>query len=324
MKLTDFMNKSESNFFSIEISPPFKFKSINTIFSAVERLLPYKPAFVNITYHPLKITRISVDNISGEFIQKKHVHPLGLCAAIKYKYNVDVVPHFVCAGLNKVQVENDLSDFSFLGFKNILALRGDPVAANAEFHPVDGGYQNASQLVTQINSMRNSVFVNNIDKHAKIDFCVGVAGYPEKHFEAVNLENDITNLKKKVDAGADYIITQICYDLVNFERWLEAIRKAGINIPVIPGIKPLTSLSQLLTLKNVYNIHIPKRLEEMIVRADIDNQAYQVGIEHGIELSESFIKLGFKGLHYFLMGNGKDIEEVVKAVYGFKNQDLVK
>ena len=315
MKLTDVIDKGEKNFFSIEISPPFKFKSINTIFSAVDRLMPYKPSFVNITYHPLKITRITIDNIKGEFIQKKHVHPLGLCATIKYKYNVDVVPHFVCAGLNKVQVEDALSDFSFLGFKNILALRGDPMAANAEFHPTDGGYKYAYQLVEQINSMKHAVFMNNVDSHAKIDFCVGVAGYPEKHAEAVSFEADVDNLKKKVDAGADYIVTQICYDMDNFETWLNNIRKAGINVPILPGIKPLTSLSQLLTLKNVYNIHIPRELEKLIVKADIDKKAYEEGIKHGIELSQKFFKMGFKGLHYFLMGNGKDIEDVVKEIF---------
>jgi len=312
MKLTDYVDKK---FFSIEISPPFKFRSINTIFKAVERLLPYHPAFVNITYHPLKITKIKLENSPLDYIQKKHVHPLGLCAAIKYKYNVDVVPHFICAGLNRVQVENDLADFSFLGFENILALRGDPASADEEFHPTDGGYRYAFELVEQISAMKQAVFMNNIDQHAVIDFCVGVAGYPEKHREAISLEADIDHLKRKVDAGANYIITQICYDMQNFERWVEAIRKVGINIPIIPGIKPLTSVQQLLTLKNTYGINIPTSLERLIYEADERGQAYEVGIQHGIQMSQFLLASGFMGLHYFLMGGGKDIEDVVKVLF---------
>ena len=312
MKLTDFI-KSETKFFSIEISPPFKFKSINNIFKAIERLLPYKPGFVNITYHPLKLTKIEIEG--REYIQKKHVHPLGLCAAIKYKYDIEVVPHFVCAGLNKVQVEEALLDFSFMGIENILALRGDPTTANDEFKPVDGGYHYANELVKQINSMKHSIFINKVDGYDLVDFCVGVAGYPEKHKEAVCLDTDIDNLKRKVDAGAHYIITQICYDADNFEDWMNKIRKAGISIPVIPGIKPLTSMNQLLTLKNTYGINIPAILEKKVSEADEKGQAWEYGIEHGIELSGKFLDKGFYGLHYFLMGNGKDIEEVVKAVF---------
>jgi len=315
MKLTDLIKQADKKFFSIEISPPLKFKSITTIFKAVERLLVYHPAFVNITYHPLKITKIKLENSQRDYIQKKHVHPLGLCAAIKYKYNVDVVPHFVCAGLNRVQVENDLSDFSFLGFENILALRGDPATANQEFSPVDGGYQYAYQLVEQISAMRKAIFMNQVDQHAKIDFCIGVAGYPEKHSEAVSLEQDIEHLKRKVDAGADYIITQICYDMHHFEQWIEAIRKKGINIPVIPGIKPLTSVNQLLTLKNTYNIYIPPDLEKLIYDADSQGNAYEVGIQHSIDISQHLLNSGFAGLHYFLMGGGKDIEDVVKILF---------
>jgi len=314
MKLTELI-KTTRKFFSIEISPPLKFKSINTIFKAVERLLVYHPAFVNITYHPLKITKIKLENSPLDYIQQKHVHPLGLCAAIKYKYNVDVVPHFVCAGLNKVQAENNLSDFSFLGFENILALRGDPAAANAEFTPADGGYEYAYQLVEQISAMRKAVFMNNIDAHAQIDFCVGVAGYPEKHFQATSLEQDIKHLKQKVDAGADYIITQICYDMNHFAQWVDAIRKVGINIPIIPGIKPLTSVNQLLTLKNTYNIYIPPELEKLIYDSDARGCAYEVGIEHSIKMSQHLLDAGFAGLHYFLMGGGKDIEDVVKMLF---------
>ena len=312
MKLTELI-KNESKFFSIEISPPYKFKSINSILKAVERLLPYKPAFVNITYHPLKLTKIEING--QDFIQKKHVHPLGLCAAIKYKYDIEVVPHFVCAGLNKVQVEEELFDFSFMGIENILALRGDPASANEEFKPADGGYKFANELVAQIDAMRHSIFINKVDGYDMVEFCVGVAGYPEKHKEAVSLDDDIDNLKRKVDAGADYIITQICYDTGNFEDWMNRIRSKGINIPVIPGIKPLTSLNQLLTLKNTYNINIPAELEKSVVAADEKNQAWEYGIQHGVELSKRFLDNGFYGLHYFLMGNGKDIEEVVKEIF---------
>jgi methylenetetrahydrofolate reductase (NADPH) len=315
MRVTDAIKKGEK-FFSIEISPPYKFKSIQPIFKVVERLLPYRPAFVNVTYHPLKITKIAVNHTHNpEFIEKKHVNSIALCATIMYKYDVNVVPHFVCAGLNKVQVEDALFDFSFLGIENVLALRGDPATTNEVFKPADGGYSHANELVEQINAMKRSVFMNKEDDYNVVDFCIGVAGYPEKHVDAVDLDTDIDNLKRKVDSGADYIITQICYDMGNFESWLEKVQKAGIDTPIIPGVKPLTSVSQLLTLRNVYGINVPKVLEKRLLAGQKSSQTWSIGVEHGIELSNQLLAFGVPGLHYFTMGNGKDIEEVVKSVF---------
>ncbi|MCL1827030.1 MAG: methylenetetrahydrofolate reductase [Candidatus Cloacimonetes bacterium] len=312
MKLIDLI-KQEKKFFSIEITPPFKNKSINSLFTTIERILPYQPAFVNITYHPLKITKFTHDDV--DIIIKKHVNPLGLCAAIKYKYNVEVVPHFVCAGMNKIMVEDTLIDFSFLEIDNVLALRGDPATANEEFQPVDGGYRYASELVSQIDSMKRPKFINTEDRYQAIDFCIGVAGYPEKHKEASSLEKDIKNLKRKIDAGADYIITQLCYEPDTILDWLDKIGQVGINVPVIPGLKPLTSSSLLLSLKNNYSINIPIALENKIMQAKDKSIAYDIGIEHACDFSLKMLGSGCHGIHYFTMGNGKDIVDVVKRVF---------
>ena len=313
MKITDII--SEKKFFSIEVSPPPKNKPITTIFKIIERFLPYKPTYFSITYHPLKITQIKIDSIVTEYFQKKHCHPLGLCAAIKYKYDIEVLPHFVCAGMTKVQVEEALLDFSFLGFNNILALRGDPAAANEQFQPIDGGYHFANELVLQLKAMKQSLFLNTADGFKPIDFCVGVAGYPEKHKDAESLKKDIINLKRKVDSGADFIITQMCFDADVMIDWVRMVREEGILIPIIPGIKPLTSISQLETLKYTYNINIPNSLEEKLKSFSDNLKIYQYGIDHCIDLSNQLLYSGLSGIHYFTMGSGKDIEDVVKKVY---------
>ena len=356
MQIIELIN-NKKKFFSVEVSPPSKNKNINTIFKTIERFLPYQPAYVSITHHPLKITPILIEvenkNLASDvndilhftdfidedgkivtelgtnkevkettkqsskkrFYQKKHVNQLGLCAAIKYRYNVNVVPHFVCAGMNKVQIEEALLDFSFLEMENILALRGDPATANEKFKPIDGGFMYAFELVEKINAMKQAIFLNKKDGYKSIKLCVGVAGYPECHKSSSNIHEDILNLKQKVDAGADYIVTQMCFDVDVLKNWLKLIREAGINVPVIPGIKPLTSIGQLIKLKYKYEINIPQELENLITSEPDADIAYQKGIEHCINLSNELLNEGFAGIHYFTMGNGKDIEDVVKRVY---------
>ena len=352
MRINDIIN-SGKKFFSIEVSPPSKSKSIKVLFNTIDRFLPYNPAYVSITHHPLKITPINVDiskkstkpaiefcylnDVVGtdgtiksvpagrveiesnvetkKLYQKKHVNPIALCAAIKYKYDIIVIPHFVCAGMNIVQVEESLLDFSFLGLEHILALRGDPATANETFKPIDGGFSYASELVTKINAMKHSVFMNKEDRYKSINLCVGIAGYPEMHKNSISQEEDIKFLKQKVDAGADFIVTQMCFDAQVFIDWIGKLREAGITIPVIPGIKPLTAINQLIKLKYEYGINIPKELEELITTASDSENAYQRGIDHCVELSKKLLDSGFPGIHYFTMGNGKDIEDVVKQVF---------
>lgn len=315
MKVIDLIKKERKPFFSIEITPPFKNKSILPIFKVIERLLPYQPEFINVTYHPQKISKIQIDNQEIDYISQKHANQVGLCSAIKYKYNVEVVPHFVCAGLNKVQVEDALFDLAFLGIDNVLALRGDAVSVNEKFKPVDGGYNHANELVSQIKAMKKSNFLNNVDSHEAVDFCIGVAGYPEKHHEAKDIFEDITNLKRKVDAGADYIVTQICYDFEIFVDWINRCRHSGIHVPIIPGLKPLTSIKQYETLKNVFHVKIPKDLEKKILSCKNKEELWHFGIEHSKELSKQLLSAGVAGIHYFTMGSGKDVEQIVKELF---------
>ena len=325
MKIIDII-KNGKKFFSLEVSPPPKNKSISNLFNIIEKFLKYDPAFISITYHPLKITKIKsvpsivpIDNITNsefnkEYYQKKHAHPLGISAAIKYKFGIEVMPHFVCAGMNKSQVEEILTDFSFLGIENVLALRGDPALANEQFHPIDGGYRYAEQLVQQINEMKHSLFMNTEDGFRSLNLCVGVAGYPEKHLDAESMEKDILNLKNKIDAGAEFIITQMCFDFDAFIHWIKLIRAAGIQAPVIPGIKPLTSVSQLLSLKYKYKINIPEALEKLITSASNKDEAYDIGIQQCVETSQRLLETDIAGIHYYTMGSGKDIEDVVKRI----------
>ncbi len=315
MKITDLIKQQKTPFFSIEITPPVKTKSIKPIFATIEKLLPYNPAFINVTYHPQKISTTKIDDTDFEIISQKHANQIGLCAAIKYKYDVEVVPHFVCAGFNKIQVEDALFDLMFLGIENILALRGDAKSANEAFQPVDGGYSYANELISQIKAMKKSRFVSHNNHNEPLDFCVGAAGYPEKHYEAKTIYDDITNLKRKIDCGADYIITQICYDINKFTDWINHCRHSGIHVPIIPGIKPLTSEKQIDTLKEVFHVNIPKDIEHKIKSAKNKEEKWSIGIQHSVELSKKLLDAGAAGIHYFTMGSGKDVEDVVKEVY---------
>jgi len=311
MKLIEKLTSVEKNF-SIEITPPFKNKSISPFFRTIERFIPHNPAFVSITYHPLKTSCIQTEKKS--FIIKKHADHLGICAAVKYKYNVVVLPHFVCAGMNHVEVEDRLIDYAFLGIENLLVLRGDALRANEEFTPVDGGYAFANELVFQLNEMRQALYLNKIDDYPALDFCIGVAGYPEKHFQARDQQTDIDYLKRKIDSGADFIITQLCYNLEQFIDWVNLCRRTGIKVPIIPGFKPLTSMQQILTLKQVYQIKIPESIEKIINQASEKNRAWEIGIEHGANFCRRLQDFGFPFLHFYTMGNGKDIEELVKRI----------
>jgi methylenetetrahydrofolate reductase (NADPH) len=314
MKIIDLINKGEL-FFSIEITSPYKNKPIDRIFRTIERILPYNPAFINITYHSQKKVKTKIDGISDEIMQSAHVNQVGLCAAVKYKYNVEVVPHFVCAGLNKSQVEESLFDLAFLQMNNVLALRGDAAEPNESFIAAEGGYSFASELVHHISQMKQKHFVNKLEHHKAVDFCIGVAGYPEKHYEASDIGTDIDNLKKKIDAGAEFIITQICFNTDKFAEWLNLCRKAGINVPIIPGIKPLTSVKQMTTLRDHFHIEIPSEFVQKLSKATTEEDAFNIGIELSLDLCNKFIKLDAPGLHFFTMGNGKDVEEIAKTLF---------
>lgn len=315
MKIIDFLTKNEKPFFSVEITPPLKSKSIKQIFKVLDKLIPYNLSFVNVTYHQEVIERKTINGVDRKIIYQKHASTVGVCSAIKFKYGIEVVPHFICGGFNKFEIENALYDLSFLGIENILVLRGDPRKNEVKFSPKENGHQHASELVKQIKGIENHILINDFHSKTDINWCVGVAGYPEIHNEALSLETDIRWLKYKVDKGADFIVTQMFYDYDRFIDWVKKCRLAGISVPIIPGLKPLTKKKQIRRFEKNFGIKIPEKFKNRMGKAINSEEAYNIGIDFMTELSIRLIKFGSPGIHYFTMGNGNDVKNVVERIF---------
>lgn len=317
MKLIDKINNTKDTLFSIEILPPLKGHGINSVFSFIEPLVEFNPAFINVTYHREEYIYKEKDNGLLEKISvRKRPGTVALCAAISYKYRIDTVPHMICGGFATNETEDALLDLHFLGINNVLALRGDPLPNEKNFIPDPKGHKYAIDLVKQITNMNNGIYLYLEQKITeKTDFCIGVAGYPEKHFEAPNMDNDLKYLKMKIDAGAHYIVTQMFYDNEKFYKFVEKCRNNGINVPIIPGLKPLSRKSQLISLPKNFHIDIPQELVEEVEKCKTDEEAKRVGIEWCIKQSNELRKFGVPCLHYYTMGNSNAIIEIAKKVF---------
>lgn len=317
MKLIDKINKSENTLFSIEILPPLKGQGINSVFSFLEPLIEFKPAFINVTYHRQEYIYRERDNGLLEKISvRKRPGTVAICAAISYKYHIDTVPHIICGGFTKNETEDALLDLHFLGINNILALRGDPLPNEKNFIPEPKGNKYSLELVKQITNMNDGIYLYLEQKIIeKTDFCIGIAGYPEKHFESPNIDSDLKHLKEKVDAGAHYIVTQMFYDNDKFYNFVEKCRKNNINIPIIPGLKPLTRKSQIATLPKNFYIDIPQELVEEVEKCKNDEEVSKIGIEWCINQSKELKKSGVPSLHYYTMGTSNAIIDIAKKVF---------
>lgn len=311
MKITDILKQNETDRFSIEITPPLKTKSIKRIFSTIDRIKDYNPAFVAVTYHQQDIEKTG----NNPHIFQRHASGVGVAAAIKYHYNLEVLPHFICGGFDKFETEDAIFDLWFLGIDNILALRGDPRKSESEFTPKMGGHRYASQLVEQIVQMGRNEFKHSLKPKDKIDFCIGVAAYPEVHKEASSLEMDIKWLKYKIDKGAEYIITQMFFDFELYVSWVKSCRKAGITVPIIPGIKPITQKKHLRRLSQNFGVNIPQEFTDRLNSCKSTQEAYNCGINECVKLSKKLINFGSPLVHYFAMGSGADVADVVKQIY---------
>ncbi|MEI7724513.1 MAG: methylenetetrahydrofolate reductase [Bacteroidota bacterium] len=318
MKVIDLINKSDKTLFSFELLPPLRGHNINSIYRTIDPLLEYKPSFINVTYHQEEVVYKKHEN---GLLEKKTVRKrpgtVAISAAIKYKYpDVEVVPHIICGGFTKEETEYALIDFHYLGIDNILALRGDAPKNQRTFTPEKNGHAFANTLVAQITDMNRGKYLDDeLQNTFSTDFCVGVAGYPEKHIESPNLAYDMKYLKAKVDAGAEYIITQMFYDNRKYFDFLEACRKEGITVPVIPGLKPICTIKEINVLPQIFNIDIPDELVKKIMNCKNNEEAFKVGIEWGIKQSEELIKYGVPVVHYFSVGISENIRQIAKAVF---------
>lgn len=317
MKIIDHIKNAKKPLFSFELLPPLKGKGIQSIYEGIDPLVEFNPSFINVTYHREEYVYKKREKGYLEKIAiKKRPGTVGICAAIMNKYNVDAAPHIICGGFTKEETENALIDLSFLGIDNVLLLRGDPIKTETSFVPEKDGHHYAADLVKQVVGLNKGDYMDEDLQNANpTNFCIGVAGYPEKHFESPNLKSDLKYLKQKVEAGADYIVTQLFYDNQKFKDFVIACRNNGIDVPIIPGIKPISNKKQLLSLPKFFHIDLPNDLVDAIESCKTDDAVKQVGIEWAIQQSKDLIDFGVPCLHYYTMGKSIAVKEIAKAIF---------
>ena len=317
MKVTEHLKKAKKPLISFEILPPLKGKSIQSIYDSIDPLMEFKPSFINVTYHREEFVYKKREKGFLEKIAiKKRPGTVGICAAIMNKYQVDAIPHIICGGFTKEDTENALIDLNFLGIDNVLALRGDPIKTETAFIPEEGGHAYAVDLVKQIVGLnKGEYFDEDLMNATPTNFCIGVAGYPEKHFESPNFKTDLKHLKAKVDAGAEYITTQLFYDNEKFKNFVNACRKEGIEVPIIPGLKPISNKSQLVSLSKFFHIDLPDDLVDAIEKCKTDDAVKQVGIEWAVQQSKDLLAFGSPCIHYYTMGKSIATREIIKQVF---------
>lgn len=316
MKVTDYIKDAKKTIISLEILPPLKGKTINSIYDHLDPLIEFKPAFINVTYHRSEqVFKKKADGTFEKVEVRKRPGTVGICAAIMNHYKIDAVPHLICGGFSKQETENALIDLAFLGIDNVLVLRGDAAKNETLFEPEINGHPYAIDLLKQAVNLNNGIYLEeDIRDGYKTKFCIGVAGYPEKHFEAPNLEIDLKHLKAKVDAGADYITTQMFFDNKKYIDFCKACKAAGINVPIIPGLKPLTTKKQLSVLPRTFHVDIPTDLSNEIVKCKTDADVEKVGIEWLVQQSKELIAYGVPVLHYYTLGKSQCVADVVKQL----------
>jgi methylenetetrahydrofolate reductase (NADPH) len=318
MKVTEHISKANgSTLFSFEVLPPLKGQNIRSLFDHMDPLMEFKPPFVDVTYHREEYVYKKREN---GLLERKTVRELpgtvGICAAIQNHYKVDAVPHIICGGFSKEDTENALIDLNFLGIDNVLLIQGDTRKPEREFVPEPDGHAYASELIGQVVELNNGVYLDEELENAQpSDFCIGVAGYPEKHFAAPNMQTDLKYLKLKQEKGANYIVTQMFFDNQNYFDFVENCRKNGITLPIIPGLKPITSIRQLTILPQLFHVDLPMDLTEELEKCKNNDQVRRVGIEWTIAQSRELMKFGVPSLHYYSMGKSASVYEVASELF---------
>ncbi|MEN9335017.1 MAG: Methylenetetrahydrofolate reductase [Bacteroidota bacterium] len=318
MKVTQHIENAQGKpLFSFEILPPLKGQNIQSIFDGIDPLMEFQPPFIDVTYHREEYEFKELGNgLLQKKIVKKRPGTVGICAAIQGKYDVDAIPHVLCGGFTKEDTENLLIDLDFLGIDNVVALRGDALKTETYFKPEKDGNNYASELVEQISNLNQGIYLDeDLKNTAKTNFCIGVAGYPEKHMEAPSLDSDIHFLKQKIKNGADYIITQMFFDNQKFFDFVDKCRKAGIEVPIIPGLKPIATKKQLNLIPHRFSLELPDALIMEVVRAKDNDAVKQIGIEWCIAQSKELLAAGVPVLHYYSMGKADNIKAIAKEVF---------
>jgi methylenetetrahydrofolate reductase (NADPH) len=317
MKVTEHLAKAEKTLLSLEILPPLKGKSISGIYDVLDHLIEFNPSFINVTYHRSEyIYKKRGDDRFDKVFIRKRPGTVGICAAIQFKYKIDAVAHIICGGFTKEETEDALIDLSYLSIDNVLLLRGDASKNERDFIAEPGGHKYASELVKQVVNMNNGIYLEEDSIQGyKTDFNIGVAGYPEKHFESPNLKSDLRFLKQKVEAGADYIVTQMFYDNQQYFNFVKKCREEGINIPIIPGIKPITAASQIHSIPRTFHVDIPETLSDEIDNCKTAEAVKAAGVKWCIQQSQELVEAGAPCIHYYTMGNVDAMRTIVDEVF---------
>ena len=317
MKVTEHIANATTPIISLEILPPTKGKSIESIYSHLDPLMEFKPAFINVTYHRAEQVYKKRSDGSFERVEiRKRPGTVGICAALMNKYKVEAIPHLICGGFSKEETENALIDLHFLGVKNVLALRGDAAANEKFFTPHPNGHRYAEDLVKQVISLNKGSYIEeDIMDGVKTDFCIGVAGYPEKHNEAPNIDTDIYYLKRKIEFGADYVTTQMFFDNRHYYNYLNKCAEHGVNVPIMPGLKPLSTKRQLTMIPSIFNVEVPVDLYTEMMKAKTDADCDKIGTEWLLEQCRDLLKNKAKVLHFYTLGKPNIIYNVLKELF---------
>jgi methylenetetrahydrofolate reductase (NADPH) len=317
MQVIEHLAKAKDTLVSFEVLPPLKGKTIAYIYEHLDPLMEFKPSWINVTYHRSETNiRTNAAGVEEKVDVRKRPGTVGICAAIMNHYNVDAVPHIICGGFSKRETEDALIDLQFLGIDNVLVLRGDAEKGQKTFVPEHNGNKQAIELLKQVVGLNNGIYLDkDIINGSKSNFCMGVSGYPEKHFEAPSMEFDLQKAKEKIDAGAQYIMTQMFFDNKKYFEYVDACRSIGITVPIIPGLKPITNKKQLTILPNIFYVDIPTDLSTAMLAATTDEACEQVGTEWLIQQSQELKAAGVPVLHYYTLGKPKVVKDVCKSIF---------
>jgi methylenetetrahydrofolate reductase (NADPH) len=315
-KITKYFEEAAGKtLFSIEIIPPMKGQHLGELMSHMEPLMEFKPPFVEVTYHREEYVEKVMNGVSKRIPIRKRPGTLGICASIMQRFQVDAVPHVICGGFTQEETEDFLIDLHYLGIENALLLRGDQEKGESQFIPKPGGHAYANELVEQVAAMNQGILLHEETESLPTNFCIGVAGYPEKHIDAVSFDQDLTYLKQKVEAGADYIVTQMFFDNAKYFHFVERCRAIGINVPIIPGLKPLATARQLDILPEIFHLEIPSEFVAE-ARKCADNAAIkQLGIEWAVQQGKELIQAGVPALHFYTMSKSDSVRAIAEKLF---------
>ena len=316
-KVIDILKRSRSPFASFELVPPLKGSDVSKLYSSIEPLMEFAPPFLNVTCHRDEVEYH--ENSDGTYTRMtlaKRPGTIAIVAAIMKRFSIDIVPHVICGGASKHKIESEMLDLHFLGIDNVVALRGDAIPGQRFFIPDPEGFAHTDELVGMISNLNKGRYLDpTVVNGLPTDFSIGVAGYPEKHYEAANMDTDIQHLKEKVEKGADYVITQMFFDNARYYDFVDRCRKAGITVPIIPGLKPISVARQIDLLPRSFHLDIPQDLVNEIRKAKTKEQVYEAGVAWCVAQSQDLLRHGVPAIHYYTMGKADNIRKIVKTVF---------